>query len=208
MTDRPEERFSVGRRVFLEGETDPLTIVEAVRERLGWRVRFAEVGDRTAAEVLRGRYLEADVVEPLPPGHHYWHDLIGIPVRDEAGRFLGRVVDVYRAGGAEVFSVGGGPSGEVEVPAVRDVVRRLDPGGEGIVVDRDALGLPSPGESASADSAPSAGSSGSESPAAGSVEPLAPGRPVRRGTTPRARLDPSSAGFRAGEGLAPGGAER
>jgi len=57
------------------------------------------------------------------------------------GRPLGRVVDVYRAGGAEVLSVAGGTVGPLEIPVVGNVVQRLDPGGEGIVVDAAALGL-------------------------------------------------------------------
>lgn len=164
-------------------------------------MRFAEVVDRTAAEGLRGRYLEADVVEPLPPGHHYWHDLIGVPVRDEAGRFLGRIVDVYRAGGAEVFSVSGGSSGEVEVPAVRDIVRRLDPGGEGVVVDRDALGLPPPaGESRAEES------STAESPPGEVSWRPGPGQTARR-TAARGRPERSSVRSAEGE-LARGAGER
>lgn len=146
-------------------------------------------------------------MEPLPPGHHYWHDLVGVPVRDEAGRFLGRIVDVYRAGGAEVFSVGGGPGGGLEIPAVRDVVRRLDPGGDGVVVDRVALGLPPPAEPPNAESAPNAESPRSKSPAAGSAQPPAPGQPARRGTARRSRLDRSSVGSRERGGLARGAAE-
>jgi hypothetical protein len=83
--------------------------------------------------------------EPLPAGHHYWHELVGLSVRDETGQDLGRVVDVYRAGGAEVVSVVGGPLGPLEVPMVGGIVRRLEPGGAGIVVEAAALGLEEPG---------------------------------------------------------------
>jgi len=83
--------------------------------------------------------------EPLPAGHHYWHELVGLPVRDETGRDLGRVVDVYRAGGAEVVSVVGGPLGPLEVPMVGGIVTQLEPGGAGIVVEVAALGLEEPG---------------------------------------------------------------
>lgn len=39
------------------------------------------------------------------------------------------------------MSVADGPFGPLEVPIVAGVVRRLDPGGEGIVVDATAIGL-------------------------------------------------------------------
>jgi 16S rRNA processing protein RimM len=142
LTDRPEDRFAVGRSLYVEGATTPLTIVEASPDALGWRLRFAEVPDRTAAESLRDVYLEAVVApgEELPRGEFYWHEVIGAKVADVDGTALGEVVDIYRAGGAEVMTVRG-PAGEVEVPLVRAVVRIFAPARGEIVVDGDALGL-------------------------------------------------------------------
>ena len=42
--------------------------------------RFAEVGDRTAAEGLRGTVLTVprDSLPALPAGEYYWHDLLGL----------------------------------------------------------------------------------------------------------------------------------
>ena len=57
LTDRAEERFAVGGTLFVEGRDESLEIVEAVPEGQGWRVRFAEVTDRTASEKLRDVYL-------------------------------------------------------------------------------------------------------------------------------------------------------
>ena len=79
LTDRAQERFTVGRSLFVEGGDTPLTIVEAQPDAQGWRLRFAEVADRTAAERLRDVYLEAIVApgEQLPRGEFYWHEVIG-----------------------------------------------------------------------------------------------------------------------------------
>jgi len=142
LTDRPEDRFVIGRSLFVEGEERELTIVAADRDTVGWRVRFAEVADRTAAEELRDVYLEAVVVpgEELPRGEYYWHDVIGATVTDADGASLGEVVDIYRAGGAEVLLVRG-PAGEVDIPLVRSIVRIFAPKRGEIVVDREALGL-------------------------------------------------------------------
>ena len=142
LTDRPEERFAVGRTLFREGVKAPLTITEAAPDSLGWRLRFAEVTDRTAAESLRDVYLEAVVApgEELARGEFYWHEVIGARVSNVDGTLLGEVVDVYRAGGAEVVVVRG-PVGEVDVPLVRSVVRIFAPSRGEIVVDGDALGL-------------------------------------------------------------------
>ena len=142
LTDREEERFAVGRTLFREGAEAPLTIVEANADAVGWRLRFAEVTDRTAAESLRDAYLEAVVApgEELPRGSFYWHQVIGAKVAGVDGTALGEVVDVYRAGGAEVVTVRG-PAGEIDVPLVRSVVRIFAPARGEIVVDSEALGL-------------------------------------------------------------------
>jgi 16S rRNA processing protein RimM len=142
LTDRPEDRFAVGQTLFVEGATAPLKIVEASPDALGWRIRFAQVPDRTAAEALRDVYLEVVIApgEELPRGEFYWHQVIGSKVADVDGTALGEVVDMYRAGGAEVMVVRG-PGGELDVPLVRAVVRIFAPARGEIVVDGDALGL-------------------------------------------------------------------
>jgi 16S rRNA processing protein RimM len=142
LTDRPEDRFAVGRTLFREGDAADLTIVESAPDALGWRLRFAQVADRTAAESLREVYLEAVVApgEELGRGQFYWHEIVGSKVSDIDGSALGEVVDVYRAGGAEVVVVRG-PAGEVDIPLVRSVVRTFAPARGEIVVDGEALGL-------------------------------------------------------------------
>jgi 16S rRNA processing protein RimM len=142
LTDRPDERFVAGRVLYREGDDAPLTIAEADPDAVGWRVRFAEVPDRTAAESLRDVYLEAVVApgQELPRGEFYWHQVVGSAVADVDGSALGEVVDVYRAGGADVAVVHG-PAGELDIPLVRSVVRIFAPGRGEIVVDGEALGL-------------------------------------------------------------------
>ncbi len=142
LTDRADERFAVGRSLYVEGSEAPLTIVEAEQDKVGWRLRFAELVDRTAAETLRDAYLEAVVApgEQLPRGEFYWHQVVGAKVVSTDGAPLGEVVDLYRAGGAEV-AVTRGPAGELDIPLVRSVVRIFAPSRGEIVVDVEALGL-------------------------------------------------------------------
>jgi 16S rRNA processing protein RimM len=142
LTDRAEERFAVGKSLFVEGTDKSLTVAESAPDNLGWRVRFAEVPDRTAAEAMRDVYLEAVVApgEALPRGEFYWHQIVGASVEDVDGSVLGKVVDIYRAGGAEVMVVSG-PTGEIDVPIVRSIVRIFAPARGEIVVDGEALGL-------------------------------------------------------------------
>jgi 16S rRNA processing protein RimM len=124
LTDRAD-RLIVGASLFIEGEEGPRTIHEV---ELGGRVpvvRLEGIDRREDAEALIGRYLEVEA-EPLPPGHYYWHELVGLRVVDEAGHDLGRLVEVFRAGENEVYRVEADGQPELLLPAIRDVIREID----------------------------------------------------------------------------------
>ena len=143
LTDSPEERFPVGATLYREGTTRTLTIVEssAVADGPGWWLRFSEAPDRASADALRGVYLEIDKPdEPREPGRWLWSELEGLAVRGTNGEELGRVVEIYRAGGAEVFVVRG-PRGELVIPGVHGIVTDLAPDRGELIVDMDALAL-------------------------------------------------------------------
>jgi 16S rRNA processing protein RimM len=107
----------------------------------GWWLTFHEIRTREEADRLRDLYLEIDVPdEPREPGRWFWHEIIGLAVRSAAGDDLGRIVDIYHAGGADVFVVRG-PRGEIDVPGVRGIVRDLAPERGEMIVDLEALAL-------------------------------------------------------------------
>jgi 16S rRNA processing protein RimM len=158
LTDRPEARFATGNVLHVEGDARPLTVVaaQAVEDGPGWRLHFREVPDRAASERLRDAYLEIEVDRStdLDAGAAYWHEVIGSTVRDSTGATLGTVADVYRAGENEVYVVRGGPPGEFDMPAVRDVITTFAPDRRELVVDETVLdlgGAPVDGPGAAAD---------------------------------------------------------
>jgi len=143
LTDRPEERFTVGAHLYPEGGSEPLVIEEAsaVGDGPGWWLRFAGVHDRDGADALRDVYLEIDDPHEAPEaGRWLWHQLVGLPVRGTDGADLGSIIDIYRAGGAEVFVVRG-PRGELDVPGVSGIVVELAPDKGHMTVDLEALSL-------------------------------------------------------------------
>ncbi len=144
LTDTPAARYAPGTVLHPEGSGDALTIVEARPAEPGWVLQFRELRSRNAAEVLRDRYLEVDAtaLKPLPRGRYYWHELVGVEVRDPAGAPLGTVRDVYRAGGSEMLVVEGGPRGAFDLPVAKPFVRVFAPRRGQIVVDAEALDLP------------------------------------------------------------------
>lgn len=148
LTDRPEQRFVPGAVLYREGTDRALRITsaEAVQDGPGWRLRFAEILSREAADTLRGAYLETEVrpTADLARGEVYWHEVMGVPVRGLDDTELGVVQDVYRVAENEVFVVGGGPYGTFDLPAVRAFIRIFAPRRGEIVVDAAALDLRPP----------------------------------------------------------------
>jgi 16S rRNA processing protein RimM len=104
ITDAPDAIFASGRRVFagtVAGDLTPsrqelhVTNVRPFNE--GLLVGFAEVPDRTAAELWRGRYLLLPADElPAPDDEEvYVHDLMGMRVELASGEVVGTVEETY-----------------------------------------------------------------------------------------------------------------
>ena len=85
---------------------------------------LAALQSRGDAEQVSGRYVEAAPQE-LPEGTFYWDQLVGLEVVDARGAGIGELVEVFRAGGNEVYRVVG-PDGERLVPALRSAVLEVD----------------------------------------------------------------------------------
>lgn len=135
LTDHPE-RLATGEMLWIEEEADARRIVDAEWGGRWPVLRLEGIGDRSAAERLVGRYLEA-AASPLAPDAYYWHQLVGLSVVDGAGAAIGTVVEVFRAGESEVYRIEG-PAGELLVPALREVVREIDLQAGRMVVQYDA----------------------------------------------------------------------
>ena len=69
--------------------------------------RFAEIGDRSAAEALRGTELSVprSALPPLAEGEYYHADLIGLPCFSSEGEGLGNIVAVENFGAGDIIEV-------------------------------------------------------------------------------------------------------
>ena len=119
--DRVVLRWPDGRKCWME-------LVSTRPHKQGLLVFFRGVGDRNAAEELRGAFLTvpADELPELPKDSYYVFDLIGSSVRTEGGELLCTVADVLSAAGNHVLVVDGTARGEVLLPLAHHVVRDVD----------------------------------------------------------------------------------
>lgn len=132
-TDHPD-RFLGLEEVCLElpsGEQRRERVAEASVMPKGVRLRLACCHSRSAAEQLRGAWLKIKKSQavPLPEGSYWVHDIIGMKVMSDQGEDLGEVTDVIQAAGNDVYV-----TPKAMIPAVRQVVRRIDLDGRQIVV--------------------------------------------------------------------------
>ena len=69
--------------------------------------RFAEIGDRTGAEALRGQLvtIARSELPPLEEGEYYHADLIGLPCESAEGDALGTVVTVENFGAGDILEI-------------------------------------------------------------------------------------------------------
>lgn len=140
-TDDPGQRFRAGSVL----ETDPtpagpLTVTAARWHAAHLLVTFAEVGDRTAAESLRGVWLTVDPASiPAPEDPDEFHDsqLTGMTVVTRAADVVGVVTDVLHHGQdlLVVRPAPGSGAGEVLVPFVGAIVVEVDVAAGRMVVD-------------------------------------------------------------------------
>lgn len=128
LTDFPE-RYRPGAVVYLGTDAEcVLTKIEGARpHKEAMLVKLSAVPDRTAAEALRGQYLLIPEAQAMPLGEHenYAHDLIGLTVETAAGETLGTVSEVLFTRANDVYVVAG-PSGELLLPALREVILQVD----------------------------------------------------------------------------------
>jgi 16S rRNA processing protein RimM len=136
VTDFPKQRFKRGNIVLLRGAT--YTVRSARIQGTVVLLGLAEVPDRNAAAGLRGADVEVRTEDAvaLPKGQFYWHQVIGLDVIDATTQEdLGSVVDIIETGANDVYLVRGGRYGEVLVPAIKDVVKDIDPSSGRMLVE-------------------------------------------------------------------------
>lgn len=111
-TDHPEEVFAEDRRFHVSGGgpiglPGDLTLTSARPHGGGWVLGFAEIPDRSLAEMYGGRHLLLPPEELPDRGEDefFLHELPGMQVRREDGTPVGRVGRVYEVPGAPLLGV-------------------------------------------------------------------------------------------------------
>jgi len=125
-------RRQPGDRLFVQathgGVPRGLRIAQKRPQGPAWVIAFEEVEDLNAARRLVG--LDVGVPEedldPLEDGEYYHHQLVGLAVVTEAGEPVGRVVGVVETKAHDLYAVATDSGREILLPAVEEIIKRID----------------------------------------------------------------------------------
>jgi len=138
ITDNPEQ-FETLKTIFVknkQGERRSFAIERARFRSHRIILKLREINDRNQAQELRGlridRRLE-DAAE-LGPDEYYIFDLIGLKVRTAENQWLGQVTDVLTLPANDVYVVTDGER-EYLIPAIKDVIKKIDLDEEYILIE-------------------------------------------------------------------------
>jgi 16S rRNA processing protein RimM len=128
VTDFPKQRFKRGNTVLLGGESH---VIQSARVQ-GQTVllKFADIADRDTAGTYRAKdvLIRSEDAVTLPKGRFFWHQVIGLEVIDATTETsLGRVGDILETGANDVYVVTTPRGQEILIPAIKDVVKDIDP---------------------------------------------------------------------------------
>jgi len=129
VTDFPDRFFDLG-SVYLSGEAAPRAVERVRRHGKFFLLKLEGIRSEAEAAGLRGKRLELppDQLVPLPPGHYYLWQIVGLKVLSTGGRELGVVKEVLSRPAHDVYVVEKPGGGELLVPARRQVVVDIDLG--------------------------------------------------------------------------------
>ena len=101
--------------------------------------RIDGVGSANEAEALVGAELlvPRTALPALPDGEWYHADLLGAEVSTVSGRLLGTLTEIHSTGSVDVWEVHGA-EGDWYVPALLELIVRVDPGVAVVVKDAAA----------------------------------------------------------------------
>ena len=136
-------RFLTGFSEFYwDGGREKVKVVSSRPHKSLLLLKLEGVDTVEAADALRGRVLWlARKDAALPEGRYFVQDILGLSAVDaDSGRVYGKVTDVFPTGANDVYQVTDGDGKEYLVPAIRDVVVRVDPD-EGVLELRPMRGI-------------------------------------------------------------------
>lgn len=129
LTDFPE-RFTKGGSYYLSKQ-NLFKEVEIQGVKIRGReiiMKFEGIDTPEIARVYRNALLQVPLgdVLPLPEGHYYHYQIVGLLAITKDGSVLGRVAEILETGSNDVYLIKDDQGREFLIPALKEVVRDID----------------------------------------------------------------------------------
>ncbi len=102
-------------------------------------LKLESIDSRDEASLLTGNYVYTDRehAAKLDESSYYYADINGCTVKTAQGEVIGEVFDIQNSGSCDVYRVRLKDSSgkEVLIPAIRDVIKRIDVGRKEIIIE-------------------------------------------------------------------------
>jgi 16S rRNA processing protein RimM len=137
------QRFETLKEVQVQARSGARTLEVLGHRRTakGYLLRFSSIESPESARALVGALLQIpeEPLAPPSPDQYYEYQLVGMNVRSEDGRLIGRIKEVLTTHSNAVLVVEDARGVEHLLPATKEIVRSVDMEGQTMVV-REALG--------------------------------------------------------------------
>ncbi|MDG3060658.1 ribosome maturation factor RimM [Lacticaseibacillus casei] len=128
-TDFPEQRFQVGKTVYVATSPKTALTIQSVRKHKGLTMlTFKGYTDINQVLPFKGKKLQVTdaALQPLEAGSYYYKDIIGLTVIDEHGQTLGQVSEILSPGPNDVWVIPRAGKSEILLPFLKSVVQSID----------------------------------------------------------------------------------
>lgn len=127
ITDFPEH-LHAGKMVYIGENHTRLTIRTQRFLKNGFLLAFEGFSTPDQVNSFRNKFLYIDKasVPELPSDEYYFHQVLGLSVITDTGERLGNITEILETGANDVYIVTDGIGREVLLPAINDVVLKVD----------------------------------------------------------------------------------
>ncbi len=127
MTDFPD-RFRPGLVIHIGESLRPYKLLAVIQHGRHQLITLEGIASQIEADSLINHLVRVPTSQavPLPEGQYYWHQIIGLRAVLEDGKAIGEVSEIIRTKANDVYLVRTLDGKELLLPAIEDVVLRID----------------------------------------------------------------------------------
>lgn len=125
--------LQIGEEIYVQDGKEflPHRVLSSSEQQKNHLVTLSNITNRTEAEAFRGKllFLPEEMLPKLPQGEYYSYQILGLLVRTEEGKVLGKIVKVFSTGANDIYEVqvqDVADKSTVLIPAIHDVIVAID----------------------------------------------------------------------------------